>query len=320
LPTDEFILSLIDGTNLVLSARGTLAIQAVTFLADVAQLPHAPPILPLGTQRLCSISDGGTISTLNPPSAETIINLEVPEQRRPFRRRIDKDGALIMEPIELSPFTEQQRMWLRLSRLSAAIGRVTQSHGGVLLHSALAVRTPFPAMQGIVPETEEGAVLLAGRSGIGKSTVSKRLPLPWHALCDDVALVARSPVGFLEAGQFWAHPWPTWSRFFGDEKHDDNYQWDVQRAIPLRAIFFLEQGNEDRVCPIGPGEAVCRLTPLAHDTTLYLMQGWSKENIISFNLQRFENLCVLVKALPAYKLNVKLHGKFWLKMDEVLFS
>ena len=50
------------------------------------------------------------------------------------------------------------------------------------------------------------------------------------------------------------------------------------------------------------------------------MQGWSLLDISAFNLQRFENLCVLVKTLPAYKLNVKLHGKFWLKMDEALFS
>jgi SynChlorMet cassette protein ScmC len=169
-------------------------------------------------------------------------------------------------------------------------------------------------------DNEEGAVLIAGRSGIGKSTVSKRLPQPWRSLCDDMTLVVRRLAGAQEANPFWAHPWPTWSRFFGGEKREDGCQWDVQRAVPLRAIFFLEQGKEDRVCPMGPGEALCRLTPLAHDTTLYLMQGWSLEEIAVFNLQRFENLCLLVKTLPAFKLNVKLHGKFWLKMDQVLFS
>jgi hypothetical protein len=50
------------------------------------------------------------------------------------------------------------------------------------------------------------------------------------------------------------------------------------------------------------------------------MRGWSQEKIATFNLQRFENLRILVKRLPAFKLNVKLHGKFWQKMDEALFS
>jgi SynChlorMet cassette protein ScmC len=248
-----------------------------------------------------------------------MINLEVPEQRRPFRRRVNENGALVLEPTELTPFTDEQRLWLRLSRLSAAIGGETQSHGGVLLHSAMALRSPFPALHRRGVEKEEGAVLLAGRSGIGKSTTSTRLPLPWRSLCDDMTLVLRRTTGAVEDSLYWAHPWPTWSRFFGGEKSESNCQWDVQYAVPLRAIFFLEQGKEDCVCPIGPGEAVCRLTPLARDTTTYLMRGWPLEKISAFNQERFENLCNIVKTLPAYKLNVKLHGKFWLKMDEVLF-
>ena len=318
----EYLLSLADGTRLVLSARDAAAAQAVAFLAEVARLSLAPAALPTGARRLCAVSDGSTLREPILPGADVMFNLEVPDQRRPFRRRFDENGVLVMEPIVLTPFTEEQRLWLRLSRLSATVGRETQSRGGVLLHSALAVRSPFPAIPGIVPEREkeEGAVLLAGRSGIGKSTASTRLPLPWSSLCDDITLVVRRTAGAQEASLFWAHPWPTWSRFFGNEKRQDGCQWDVQRAVPLRAIFFLEQGKEDFVCPIGSGEALCRLTPLAHDTTTYLMKGWSQEEIADFNLQRFDNLCVLVKTLPAYKLNIKLHGKFWKKMDEVLCS
>jgi SynChlorMet cassette protein ScmC len=318
-PPCDFLLTLADGTCLVLSSRDAAAAQTVAFLAEAAQLALAPAALTSDTQRLCAVSDGSALPEPTQPGAEVIVSLEVPAQRCPFRRRFDENGVLVIEPIVLTPFTEEQRLWMRLSRLSAAIGRETQSHGGVLLHSALAVRSPFPAVPGIGLE-EEGAVLLAGRSGIGKSTVSRRLPPPWRSLCDDMALVVRRTTSAQDANQFWAHPWPTWSNFFGFEKCEDHRQWDVQRAVPLRGIFFLENGKEDCVCPIGPGEAACRLTLLAHDTTTYLMQGWPLEEIAAFNLQRFENLCVLVKTLPAFILNVKLHGKFWKKMDEVLCS
>ncbi len=316
----EYLLSLADDTRLVLSSRDAAAAQAVAFLAEVAQLSVAPAALPTGARRLCAVSDDSTLPAAIQPDAEVMVSLEVPNKRRPFRRRFDENGVLVIEPIVLTPFTEEQRLWLRLSRLSAAIGRETQSRGGVLLHSALAVRYPFPAIPTKFPdrENEEGAVLLTGRSGIGKSTASTRLPLPWRSLCDDMTLVVRRTAGVQETSLFWAHPWPTWSRFFGVEKREDDCQWDVQRAVPLRAIFFLEQGKEDRVAPIGPGEALCRLTALAGDTTTYLMQRWSLEEVAVFNLQRFENLCVLVKTLPAFKLNIKLHGTFWKKMDEVL--
>ena len=32
---------------------------------------------------------------------------------------------------------------------------------------------------------------------------------PWRSLCDDATLVVRDA-----SGRYWAHPWPTWSRFY----------------------------------------------------------------------------------------------------------
>jgi hypothetical protein len=179
-PPDEFLLSLVDGSHLVLSAKDDVALQAVAFLAGAALLSPAPDLLPPGAHRLYAFNNDSITIAPDPPGAEEMINLEVPDQRCPFRRKFDENGTLVLEPITLTPFTPEQRLWLRLSRLSAAIGREVQSRGGVLLHSALAVRSPFPFMPGIIPEIEntEGAVLLAARSGMGKSTVSRRLQMP----------------------------------------------------------------------------------------------------------------------------------------------
>jgi serine kinase of HPr protein (carbohydrate metabolism regulator) len=58
---------------------------------------------------------------------------------------------------------------LQLVRLSAFLGKEAQAHGGVLLHGGLAVH-PGPS--------GPHGVLLAGPSGVGKSTASRRLPRP----------------------------------------------------------------------------------------------------------------------------------------------
>jgi SynChlorMet cassette protein ScmC len=175
----------------------------------------------------------------------------------------------------------------------------------MLLHSGLA---QAPHLQC------EVGILLAGRSGVGKSTASTRLPPPWHALADDVTLVVRDG-----GGVYWAHPWPTWSWFFSKEDYrPGGGVWDVQQAVPLRALFVLEQGKEDLVGPMGPGHAVALLTELARQTSRHFLRDMPLDEIAAFNLQRFENLCALARAVPAYLLHVSLDGPFWTEIERVM--
>jgi SynChlorMet cassette protein ScmC len=148
---------------------------------------------------------------------------------------------------------------------------------------------------------------------VGKSTASARLPHPWRALSDDATLVVCDG-----QGTYWAHPWPTWSRLFGDEAGDGSDTWDVQRAVPLRAIFILEQGEEDRVEPLGPGHTLALLAELARQTSTHLIRGWPLDEMAAFHRQRFENLCALVRAMPAYTLYVSLNGAFWKEMRRAI--
>jgi len=161
----------------------------------------------------------------------------------------------------------------------------------------------------------EGGILLAGRSSVGKTTASRRLPPPWRALADDVTLVVRDA-----SGVYWAHPFPTWSRFFGPEAGNGADTWDVQRAVPLRAIFVMEQGEEDRIEPLGPGHAVALLAELARQTSTHFLHGLPLGEIAAFNRQRFENLCALVRAVPTYTLHVSQHGAFWEEIARVMGS
>jgi len=200
--------------------------------------------------------------------------------------------------------TESEWLWRQLVRLSSFIGREAQACGGVLLHGALAVYSP-PGRTG-----GEAGVLLAGRSGVGKSTASGRLPQSWRSLCDDTALVVRR-----EDGSYWAHPWPTWSRFFAG---GTGHGWEVQHAVPLRAVFILEQAKRESVQPSGPSEAVCMLSEIARQAARHLWRGAGPAELAAFHRQRFDNLCGMAQALPVHLLDVSLKGHFWREMERVL--
>jgi len=306
----DFTLSLADGTRLVLCAGDEEAARVVDFLARVATLTPGPSSTGRGEEErrlLVVTAPGGQADTRSvsyASDADIVLSLEPTDM--PQRRRLWRDPTASPEPL-----TTEQWFWQQLVRLSACIAQQTQSRGGVLLHSGL-VLTPTPLeRKGSWGRGAwgEGGILLAGRSGVGKSTAARRLPPPWRALADDVVLVVQAG-----DGAYWAHPWPTWSRFFGEEKGDGSDTWDVQRAVPLRAIFVLEQGEEDRVEPLGPGHAVALLAELARQTSTHFLRGWPLDELAAFNRQRFENLCALVRAVPAYTLYVSLTGTFW---DEI---
>ena len=290
---EEFFLTLADGTRLALRAGDDEAARVVAFLANAAQLTPAAP-LASDVRHLLVVTEGNDVLA----DADVICMLERTDVQRVYSRQLDENGrpTRVLEPV-----TEEQWLWRQLVRLSAAISRETHLRGGVLLHSGLAAFSM------------EGAVLLAGRSGIGKTTASNRLPPPWVSCSDDLTLLVRD-----DQGSYWAHPWPTWSRFFGEEAGAGSDTWDVQRATELRAIFFLEQSAEDGVEPIGVGHAVSLLVELAQQTSTHLLRGLPLAEIAAFNLQRFENLCALAQAMPAYLLHVRLDGTFWEEIERVI--
>jgi SynChlorMet cassette protein ScmC len=150
-------------------------------------------------------------------------------------------------------------------------------------------------------------VLLAAHSGVGKTTASNRLPAPWVALCDDTTLIIRD-----DAGAYWAHPMPTWSHIFREEKITS---WDTQTAIPLRAIFFLRQAEADRALPLGAAHAVGFLLERAQEPTEYWRENLSLAELGAFNLQLLDNLCDLLRAVPCYLLDARLDGTFWEEME-----
>lgn len=206
----------------------------------------------------------------------------------------DKDGVVVCV---LSPSENWGSPHVNLVRLSLVFAREAQTRGGVLIHGALAERDGM-------------GVILAAPGGTGKSTASNRLPAPWRSLCDDTTLVVQDA-----QGSYWAHPWPTWSRF---QDEGPGGTWDVQHAVPLKGIFILSQAVEDRVERVGPGRAVSLLVECVRQASMFMPMGLFKEEVNAMYLERFDNLCALVRVVPAHVLHISLTGAFWQDIEQIL--
>jgi len=169
--------------------------------------------------------------------------------------------------------------------------------GGMPVHAALV-------------EWEGKGILLAAPGDSGKSTCCRRLPLPWRVLGDEEALVIRD-----QDGSYLAHPFPTWSDIY---ERGLKKSWDVQRSVPLSAIFFLEKSEEVEVAKIGRGHAAMQLNRLAREKVTRSWWCDDVEEVIRLTCKLFDNSCDLVREIPSYVLRTNLTGRFWEKIEEVL--
>ena len=204
------------------------------------------------------------------------------------------DGVVVCV---LSPGDHRCRPDVNLVKLSLIFARQAQARGGVLIHGALAERDGM-------------GVILVAPGGTGKTTASHRLPAPWRSLCDDTTLVVRD-----SQGNYWAHPWPTWSRFLDG---GPGGTWDVQNAVPVKGIFILAQAVEDRAERVGPGQAVSLLGEFVGQVSTFMAPGLSQEELQALHLEQFNNLCALARVVPAHVLHISLTGAFWQEIEQAL--
>jgi SynChlorMet cassette protein ScmC len=186
--------------------------------------------------------------------------------------------------------------------IAYALARGFAREGGVLLHGALAEYRP--------DDSTGRGVVFSAHGGAGKTTASRRLPVPWRSLSDDAVLVM--PAG---AGRYRAHPWPTWSSFL----HEDHSgtRWDVQTSVPLHACIFLRQAAEDSIASLGPGKAASLLAESTRQINFLDIKLPPQERRL-LRLQRFDAICSLAKTVPAHLLGISLEGEFWSEVERVL--
>lgn len=173
-----------------------------------------------------------------------------------------------------------------------------EHEAGLILHAALLRRN-------------ERGILLAGVSGVGKSTCCRRPPHPWKALADDEALVMEAH------GQYVACPLPTWSDLSLDEA--PFVSGDLS-PTPLSIVFLLERGTPSKIWQVGQGEAVARLVRL-EDLTIRLSSVlYTEAELRSKRARTFEMLSRLSLAVPTYRLRMDEQGPPWGTIEELLQS
>ncbi|MFO7650117.1 MAG: SynChlorMet cassette protein ScmC [bacterium] len=283
-PVRGLRLTLADGQRwLIRAADGdTVAAAVVAELGEVMQLGPAAQ------------SDvAGPADLLAPRQAGRELCVAV-------RRESDPDepqtaGAVVYR---IAAPTDLETRVAQLRRIASFIARESLARGGMLFHGALA-------------EYRGSGFIMGGPAEVGKSTASRRLPAPWRSLSDDMTLVV--PDG---RGRFWAHPWPTWSRFlYGGP----GGAWAVERAVPLRALFFLDQSPLDRLEPLHG----TRVTALAMESAEELVR---EVLFVLKDMSVIHRLCSealrtargLAAAIPAWSLKFSLEGRFWEEIERVL--
>jgi SynChlorMet cassette protein ScmC len=178
---------------------------------------------------------------------------------------------------------------VQTTRAGQIIGLSSESSGGLMVHGGLA-------------EKEGDGLILAGPGGAGKTTVSERLQSPWRSLSDDAALVVRDT-----SGQYWGHPWPTWSRFmFGGP----GGCWDVHQAVPLRRIVFLCRSSWDGLEPVSQGRASVLLAESAEQAGGSVLRRIQPDEARATRLRRFEAASCIARRIPCYQLHLSPNGNF----------
>jgi len=257
-------------------------------------------IRPVDEQAAAIVAELGTVMGLSPATGSGrpgpgVRELCVAVCGESERLDLEASGAVVCR---LAAPTNQWTKIDQMRRVASQIARETNGCGGLLFHGALA-------------EHRGSGFIMAGPQDVGKSTASRRLPSPWRSLCDDMTLVV--PDG---RGGFWAHPWPTWSRFL---YNGPGGSWVVEDAKPLRAIFFLDQAPFDRLEPIYGTHATALTLQSAEELTrellLQLTDVESAQVLCGKALGAAKGLAT---AVPVYSLKVSLDGRFWEKIEDVL--
>jgi len=167
----------------------------------------------------------------------------------------------------------------------------------------------LPLHAGLV-EYDGIGVLLAAPTNTGKSTCCRRIPEPWYVLCDEETLVVPN-----DQKRYLAHPFPTWSDYL---IRSSDRTWNVQKNVPVLAVFFLEQAETDKVITVGQGEAAAMVNQSAMQVCFRYWNNLDNEVVRTHRKGLFENACELAKSIPVFKLQVSLRGRFWEKIEAVI--
>jgi len=159
---------------------------------------------------------------------------------------------------------------------------------------------------GLIAQGGQGFIVTAPPGG-GKTTAICRLPTDWQVLTDDACLVWPAA-----EATFYASPLPTWSVLLGrGHALPAIVRWQVGTVVPVVAILLLQKGEQDQLTPTPALQAI---------PTLY--QAVSEHPRVATNREShrtnlFDVARGLARAVPAWRLDVSLAGRYWEHLPSV---
>jgi hypothetical protein len=141
----------------------------------------------------------------------------------------------------LAHYGSYERCWARALALVLLACRL-RAAGGLVFH-------------GMAADLDGHGLLCAGPSGRGKSTLARLLAGAGHPVLSDERPVVRLGRATRTAG---AGP----ARVHGSPWHSSG-GFAATGHVPLRCLAFIEHGEEDRLTPLAPRQALARLLDVA---------------------------------------------------------
>jgi len=164
--------------------------------------------------------------------------------------------------------------------LSYTYSQVLAANRGLLLHAAAVLK-------------DKRAFLFFGPSGGGKSTIAW-LSRDYEVMADDVAAVRKIKNRFY----VFSTPW----------RQSGFVRTDAKTSGRVSAIFFIKKSRRIRFKPLRPEDALARIVGRQVHFLKYtdmLLAG-----------KIFFTTYDLVKSVPAYEMEFKKDGDFWLKLED----
>jgi len=152
-------------------------------------------------------------------------------------------------------------------------------------------------------------ILIAASGGTGKSTCMRRLPDNWTPLSDDTTLIVRN-----KKKEINIHPMPTWSDHLWSDKFST---FPVQKAVPLKAIFFLKQSSSDKVTEIHNTSATQEINKCFNQIWQSYIEKLTTEEKNTMIRKLFNTAYDIAGEIPCYSLEATLNGKFWEEIEKI---
>jgi hypothetical protein len=150
---------------------------------------------------------------------------------------------------------------------------ILAKEGGLLIHAASAVRNG-------------NAFLFSGLSGAGKTTISRLAPLDVTLLTDEISYIRRDKDRYVAFG----------TPFAGElAKVGKNIH------APLKALYFLRQGLDNKVESMNRTEAIRQLM----ENVLFFAQD---QELVGYV---FESACNLIQTIPIFQLTFLPDERIW---------